>query len=90
MSWLTESWFIESLGAVGAVLTTVCWLPQALKMLRERETRAVSLLATAAFTVGMFFWLIYGIALVNWPLIGSASIEFALMLLILSLKLKHG
>jgi len=90
MSWFAQSWLIESLGAIGAVLTTVCWLPQALKILRDRETRAISLLATGAFTLGMLFWLIYGIALVNWPLIGSAAIEFALMLVILSLKLRHG
>jgi MtN3 and saliva related transmembrane protein len=87
---LAASWFIESVGAIGAVLTTVCWLPQAIKTLRDRDTRAISLAATAAFTLGMLFWLIYGIALVNWPLIGSAAIEFALMLVILSLKLKHG
>jgi MtN3 and saliva related transmembrane protein len=87
---LAASWFIESLGAIGAILTTVCWLPQAIKTLRDKDTRAISLLATAAFTLGMLFWLIYGIALVNWPLIGSAAIEFALMLVILSLKLKHG
>ena len=70
MAWTTNSWLIESVGAIGAVLTTVCWLPQAIKLLRERETRAISLLATGAFTLGMLFWLIYGIALVNWPLIG--------------------
>lgn len=87
---MAASWFIESVGAIGAVLTTVCWLPQAIKTLRDRDTRAISLAATAAFTLGMLFWLIYGIALVNWPLIGSAAIEFALMLVILSLKLKHG
>jgi len=87
---LAASWFIESLGAIGAILTTVCWLPQAIKTLRDKDTRAISLLATAAFTLGMLFWLVYGIALVNWPLIGSAAIEFALMLVILSLKLKHG
>jgi MtN3 and saliva related transmembrane protein len=90
MSWSPDSWLVESVGAIGAILTTVCWLPQAAKTLRERETRAISLVATAAFTLGMLFWLIYGIALVNWPLIGSAAIEFALMLVILSLKLKHG
>lgn len=87
---MAASWFIESLGAIGAILTTVCWLPQAIKTLRDKDTRAISLLATAAFTLGMLFWLVYGIALVNWPLIGSAAIEFALMLVILSLKLKHG
>lgn len=80
----------DAIGATGAILTTLCWLPQAVKIVRERETRAISLPATLAFTLGMLFWLIYGIALKDWPLIGSAAIEFALMLAILSLKVKYG
>ena len=81
---------IDAVGTAGAVLTTLCWLPQALKILRERDTRAISLPATAAFTAGMALWLVYGLALVDWPLIGSASVELALMTVILSLKLRYG
>ena len=43
---------IDVIGATGAALTTLCWLPQALKVIREKETRALSLPATAAFTLG--------------------------------------
>jgi MtN3 and saliva related transmembrane protein len=81
---------IDSIGMTGAVLTTVCWLPQASKIIRERETRSISLSATALFTVGIFFWLIYGVALVDWPLITSNIVTLALMLVIMALKLRHG
>ena len=81
---------IDAIGAVGAVLTTVCWLPQAIQILRERDTRAISLTATAGFTAGMFLWLIYGAALADWPLIGSSAVTLALMLAILALKLRYG
>ena len=74
----------------GAVLTTVCWLPQARKIVRERETRSISLPATALFTVRIFFWLIYGVALIDWPLITSNIVTLALMLVIMALKLRHG
>lgn len=83
-------WYIEALGAVAAILTTLCWMPQAVKILRDRDTRAISLVATLAFMIGVGFWLAYGIALQNWPLIGSNSVTFALMGLILALKLRHG
>ena len=33
---------IDIVGASGAALTTLCWLPQALKVIREKETRAVA------------------------------------------------
>jgi MtN3 and saliva related transmembrane protein len=81
---------IDIVGASGAVLTTLCWLPQALKVIREKETRALSLLATAAFTLGVVLWLIYGLAIHDWPLIGSNAVTLALMAPILVLKLRYG
>ena len=81
---------VDAIGATGAVLTTVCWLPQAVQIVRERDTRAISLTATSEFSAGMFLWLVYGMALADWPLIGSSAITLALMLVILALKLRHG
>jgi MtN3 and saliva related transmembrane protein len=88
---LAMNWTLtDSIGMVGAVLTTVCWLPQASKIIRERETRSISLPATALFTLGIFFWLIYGVALADWPLITSNVVTLALMVVIMALKLRHG
>jgi MtN3 and saliva related transmembrane protein len=81
---------IDTIGAIGAVLTTICWLPQAIQILRERDTRAISLTATASFTAGMALWLVYGVALADWPLIGSSVVTLALMLVILGMKLRLG
>ena len=85
-----DSLLINAIGVIGATLTTVCWLPQAIKIVRERETRGISLPATVAFAVGILFWLIYGVALVDWPLIGSNVVTLALLLVILRLKLRYG
>jgi len=87
---MTSIPLIDVIGAVGAALTTLCWLPQALKVLRERETRALSLMATAAFTLGVMLWLVYGLAIGDWPLIGSDAVTLVLMLPILAMKLRHG
>jgi len=80
----------DAIGIIGATLTTVCWLPQAVKIVRERETRGISLPATVAFAVGILCWLIYGVALADWPLIGSNAVTLALMIVILRLKLRYG
>jgi MtN3 and saliva related transmembrane protein len=77
-------------GAVGATLTTVCWLPQAVKVMRDKETRALSLPGTAAFTVGVALWLVYGFALGDWPLIASNAVTLVLLAPILALKLRYG
>jgi MtN3 and saliva related transmembrane protein len=81
---------IDVIGTTGAALTTLCWLPQALKVIRDKETRALSLPATAAFTLGLALWLIYGVAIDDWPLIGSNAASLALMAPILAMKLRYG
>ena len=87
---MTLAWLIDFVGATGAVLTTLCWLPQALKVIREKETRALSLPATVAFSLGVVLWLVYGLAIGDWPLIGSNAATLALMAPILAMKLRYG
>ncbi len=81
---------IDAIGVTGAALTTLCWLPQAMKVIRDKDTRALSLMATAAFTPASGCWLVYGLAIGDWPLIGSDAVTLALMLPILATKLRYG
>jgi MtN3 and saliva related transmembrane protein len=81
---------IEMTGALAAVLTTLCWLPQVIKILRDRETRAISLWGTTLCVVGVLLWLVYGIAIADGPLIGSSAVTFAITAAILALKIRHG
>jgi len=81
---------MDLIGNCGAILTTVCWLPQAIKIIRDRDTRALSLPTNLGFTIGILLWLIYGMALPDWPLIWSSAVTLALMLVIVALKLRYG
>jgi MtN3 and saliva related transmembrane protein len=84
------SGLVEAIGAAGAALTTLCWLPQATKIIRDRDTRAISLPGTTLCVIGVLLWLIYGLAIVDAPLIGSSVVTFAMTLVILVLKIRHG
>ena len=81
---------VDAIGATGAVLTTICWVPQAIKIIRDRETRAISLPGTTLCVVGVLLWLVYGLAIVDGPLIGSSIVTFAMTAVILVLKIRHG
>jgi MtN3 and saliva related transmembrane protein len=81
---------VETIGALAAILTTLCWVPQALKIIRDRETRAISLTATTLSVLGILLWLIYGLAIADAPLIGSSAVTFAITAAILALKIRHG
>jgi MtN3 and saliva related transmembrane protein len=81
---------VEMIGTLAAILTTLCWVPQAVKIIRDRETRAISLTATTLSVLGILLWLIYGLAIADAPLIGSSAITFAITAAILALKIRHG
>jgi MtN3 and saliva related transmembrane protein len=81
---------IEAIGVLAATLTTLCLVPQAVKIIRKKETRAISLPATALSAVSFLLWLVYGAAIIDAPLIGSSSITFVITVTILVLKIRHG
>jgi MtN3 and saliva related transmembrane protein len=78
------------IGAFGAVLTTVCWLPQAARVVRHKDTHAISLWTNLLFGAGLVFWLIYGVAISNWPLICSNAVSMVFTAIIITMKLRHG
>lgn len=80
----------ELIGYVGAFLTTVSFIPQAVKTIRTRDTSGISLGMYAVFTVGVGCWLGYGLALGSWPMILSNIVTLALSSTILALKLRYG
>jgi len=76
--------------AMAATLTTVAFVPQAIHIIRHRETRAISLQMYLVFASGVAFWLIFGFMLWNWPMIISNIVTLALALTIISMKLRYG
>jgi MtN3 and saliva related transmembrane protein len=81
---------VEAIGFVAAVLTTLCWLPQAFKILRERQTAGISLPTQIVFTAGVACWLVYGIALGSPSVTVANALTLMLSAAILALKLRYG
>lgn len=81
---------LEWLGYVAATLTTAAFVPQALKTIRSRDTRGISLGMYVVFTIGVVFWFGYGLVLDSWPMIVCNAITFVLAATILALKVRHG
>ena len=80
---------LEWTGYVAAVLTTLAFVPQAMKTIRSRETHAISLGMYVVFTIGVGFWLAYGVVLHSWPMIVANIVTLALSATILGLKLRY-
>lgn len=82
--------WVPALGTAAAVLTTLCWVPQALKIIISRDTRSISLLTQSILVTGIVMWLVYGLALEDLPLIWANIVTLCLNGLILGLKLRYG
>ena len=80
----------EWIGYVAATLTTLSFVPQAIKTIRSKDTHGISLGMYAMFTVGIVFWLAYGFVLMSWPMIVANIITLMLSATILTLKLRYG
>jgi len=80
---------VEYIGSLAAICTTLCWVPQAVKIIREKQTQGISLLTQAVFTVGLALWLIYGLFLTNWPLILANAVTLLFSVVILILKVRY-
>lgn len=82
--------YVDLIGTVAAVITTLCWLPQIVKIVRERDTTSISLGTNAALASGIVLWLIYGLLLGAWPVILSNVVSFLFIATIVGLKLRYG
>lgn len=80
------------IGYAAAALTTGSFVPQAILTLRTRDTRGISLAMYGAFTAGVALWLLYGVALGEWPIVVANAVTLALAATILVTKLlvEHG
>jgi MtN3 and saliva related transmembrane protein len=84
------SFVVDIVGSVAAFLTTICWLPQTVRIIKTKETSAISLASQAIFASGVTLWLAYGFMISSWPIIAANFITLLLLIVIIFLKLKHG
>jgi MtN3 and saliva related transmembrane protein len=75
---------------IAAILTTAAFVPQAVHIIRHKETKAISLLMYVAFASGVALWLVFGVMIANWPMIVANAITLMLTLAIVGMKLRYG
>lgn len=80
----------EELGYIAASLTTLSFVPQAVRVIRTRETQAISLTSYAMFCVGIALWLAYGVALRAVPIVAANAVTLVLASTVLALKIRFG
>jgi MtN3 and saliva related transmembrane protein len=77
-------------GNLAAVLTTASFFPQVVKTWRSRSAGDLSIAMLAVFSVGVFLWLIYGLALGSGPIIYANGLTLAQSAVLVGLRIRYG
>jgi MtN3 and saliva related transmembrane protein len=81
MNWITL------IGSAAAICSTASFVPQAWKIIRTRDTSALSARMYAVTVTGFSLWLAYGILLGEWPLIVTNAVCLAMSAFILAMRI---
>lgn len=76
------------LAFVAGALTSTGYIPQLVKGYRSRKLEDVSLTMPAILGIGMFLWLIYGIAREDAAIIAANIVGASLTTLLVAMKVK--
>lgn len=78
---------ITIIGTIGAVLTTVSFLPQAIKTIKTHDTESISFFMYLMFSIGVILWMIYGIGTGQMQITIANAITAIFALIILGFKI---
>ncbi len=78
---------VTIIGTFAALASTTSFAPQAWKIIKSRKTEAISAITYGLTVFGFLLWTIYGVLLMQWPLIVTNSICLVLSAFILTMKL---
>lgn len=75
------------LGMLAAILTTASFIPQAVKTIKTKDTSGISFGMYSMFTMGVLFWLSYGLFIKDIAIIVANIVTFILAFIILMYKI---
>ena len=80
---------INFIGLCAGALTTMSFLPQLVATYRIKSARGLSYGYLLTFSMGVALWLVYGIFLKAPPVIITNGVTFALLVVIVGLKVRY-
>jgi MtN3 and saliva related transmembrane protein len=79
----------DVVGTGAALCSMSSFVPQILKIRRERDASSVSLRMYAVTVTGFSLWIGYGLLIGSWPVTGANAVCLALSATILVLKRRY-
>jgi MtN3 and saliva related transmembrane protein len=83
---MSMDYLANALGTGAAACSMTSFVPQILKIWRERDASSVSLRMYAVTVTGFSLWIAYGCRIGSWPVIAANAVCLVLSATILVLK----
>lgn len=80
---------LDAIGYTAATMTTLSFLPQVVKIWRNKRADDISIPAFLAFFFGVMCWLVFGILSASRPMIVANSITLVLAAAVLVLAWRY-
>ena len=77
-------------GVGAALFSMTSFVPQIIKIVRERDASSVSLRMYVVTVTGFVLWITYGLMIKSWPVAASNCVNLVLSGAILALKWRYG
>jgi MtN3 and saliva related transmembrane protein len=81
---------VDAVGVAAGLCSMASFVPQILKILRERHAESVSLRMYVVTVTGFSLWIGFGVLQGSWPIWASNAVNLTLAATILALKLRYG
>lgn len=81
-------WLVNAFGVTAGLCSIASFIPQIVKILRERDASGVSMRMYAITTVGFICWTTFGALSGSWPVTLANAICLGLVVTILALRLR--
>jgi MtN3 and saliva related transmembrane protein len=82
-------WITDSIGSLAGLCTTLSLVPQLHSIWKRKSARDISIAMFLVFGLGVLLWLTYGIEIRSAPVIIANSATLALVIAILTLKMRY-
>ncbi len=82
--------FVIYIGYFAAFVTSISFIPQAIKTIQTKDTSGISLTMYSFFTAGTLLWLTYGLLLPSLPvaIANGVTLVFACIILVYKIRYK--
>jgi MtN3 and saliva related transmembrane protein len=81
--------YLTYIGLIAGFLTSSSFIPQVIKVLRDKETEGLSLSMYVIYLTGLSLWIVYSVLIKDITLLIANAVTFILAFPILVIAIKH-